>query len=249
METGQHGQAIPTFRRVVYFDTSGMLAEQSFEKLGDCYTWMNKAGKAHYYYDLAYQHAGADSVKTLLALKKVHVYLLEKKYDYASIEMAGIPVQGQGSLLETKRTYQGIIAYKTGEFEKARQQFLLAAGDSVQKQAIDSLFREVEKMNRLNPKLARYLSIFLPGSGQLYAGHPVEAANSFLLTTAFWGLYVYTMINYSLVDAVLAVIPWFQRYYTGGFFQAEELAQQKIAEERSKVFNELIDVMDKERNR
>ncbi len=245
LENGQHGQAIPAFRRVVHFDTTGFYAERSYEKLGDCYTRMRKSEKAHYYYGLAYQHTESDSGKTSLALKKVYLHLLDKEYDYASLEMAGISIHNQGKMLDKKRVYQGIIDFKKEEFASARQYFLAAAKDSIQARAIDSLFQEVERLNRLNPRLARYLSIFLPGSGQLYAGYPMEAANSFLLTTAFWGLYLYTIINYSLVDAILAVIPWFQRYYTGGFFQAEELARQKIAEKRSEVFNELIQVSEK----
>jgi hypothetical protein len=52
------------------------------------------------------------------------------------------------------------------------------------------------------------------------------------------------LINNPL-DAAIATLPWFQRYYQGGYKKAELIATAKIQEKRYKIYNQLLDEVEK----
>ena len=96
------------------------------------------------------------------------------------------------------------------------------------KQIISKLYNVAEKNHlKPNPKVASFLSMIIPGSGQLYSGKLKSGINSFLLTGA--ALTAFTLINvrYSFLDAILGVFPYYQRYYTGSVI-AQNMAENKI---------------------
>ena len=109
---------------------------------------------------------------------------------------------------------------------------------------IDSLFVVLESIKGPKPKKARILSTFLPGLGQLYAGDIKNGINSFVLTGVLFVLGINTAINLTLLDALMTVAPWFQRYYMGGYNRAENIAAEKFKEKQNRVFLSILSVYD-----
>jgi TM2 domain-containing membrane protein YozV len=91
--------------------------------------------------------------------------------------------------------------------------------------------------------LASWLSIFLPGAGQIYAGETLAGINSLLLTGFFVGVGFYIISISSPIDALFTALPWFQRYYQGGFQRAAEMAKHKRTENRNQIFNQVIELI------
>jgi hypothetical protein len=84
------------------------------------------------------------------------------------------------------------------------------------------------------------MSIFLPGLGQFYAGDIKNGLNSLLLTGGFFTIGFIVAINYSLVDAMVAVVPWIQRYYVGGYNRAAGIAENKKKSKQDKVYQAIL---------
>ena len=82
-------------------------------------------------------------------------------------------------------------------------------------------------MRRTNPAIPTTMSIIIPGLGQLYLGDLKSALNSFMLTSGFALLFIHTALEYSLIDAAASVLPWYQRYYQGGYENAGKIALKK----------------------
>lgn len=234
--------AIPAYRRVLFFDQSSFTKE-SYLQLAHSYFELGEVNKAHYYYDIAYNLAQSDSVRAIIIFQKTLLYLLTGENKYALIEIENFKNIQNEVLNNRYYFYKGVVYYKNDLVKDSEDYFLLNTNlSSSNKLVIDSLFKEYGKISKINPRLARYLSAIIPGSGQLYSGHYNEALNSFLLTAAFFVLFQYTAVNYSLLDAALAVLPWYQRYFIGGTEQSVNLAKSKIEKRKGELLNEIVDI-------
>jgi hypothetical protein len=85
---------------------------------------------------------------------------------------------------------------------------------------VDSLLRVAAGRRPRSERLAVALSTIVPGLGQLYAGHPLEALHAAALSAAsgYWTYYV--AVEGTLLESALGPLPWFIRYYTGNRYWA-----------------------------
>lgn len=240
LQNGNYENAISAYRRVLYFDNN-IYRTQVFANLSKCYEIIHDFNKSHYYLDLAYSNTNNDSLRNEYVIKKTYLYILQKEFDYAMIEITNVKFSNSNYFKKKMNFYKGIIFYQKNDFEKSKKSFIecFNENEKMKIEKIDSLFKANNKLEKLNPKTVRYLSV-IPGLGQLYAGYPEEALNSFILATALLSLYTYTIINYSVIDGFLAIIPWFQRYYVGGLERTEQLTIEKINTERNTIYLEIL---------
>jgi hypothetical protein len=110
---------------------------------------------------------------------------------------------------------------------------------------VNELFEKNKKISKISPKKAKVLSMIMPGLGQLYVGDVKNGLNSFLLSTGLLALGLRSAFINNPLDAAIATLPWFQRYYQGGYKKAELIAVAKIQEKRYKIYNQLLDEVDK----
>ena len=132
------------------------------------------------------------------------------------------------------------------DFTNSRKYFVSCV-DSIQVNAIEKIFKD-KHLNKPSPKTALILSIILPGLGQFYIGDYREGINSFVLSMGLLFLAVETAVVYSLFDAVISVVPWYQRYFMGGYNNAENLAKIKLQNNRNEVYNKLLKVVEMDKN-
>ena len=94
-----------------------------------------------------------------------------------------------------------------------------------------------------NENTARWLSIFLPGSGQLYAGSAGEGLTSFLLHAAGLGLAGWAAFSGYYVSAWLGAALVVQRVYTGGRERAVELVQKRNRLKKEAYLQPIYDLL------
>ena len=131
------------------------------------------------------------------------------------------------------------------EFENSKNYLLsISSLSDSSKQIISKLYNGAEKNHlKPNPKVASFLSMILPGAGQVYSGEFKSGINSFLLTGAALTAFTIINIRYSFLDAILGVFPYYQRYYTGGVINAQKMAEKKNKMKRLETvikINEII---------
>jgi len=88
--------------------------------------------------------------------------------------------------------------------------------------------------------------MFLPGLGQVYSGNVTSGLNSLVLTSSFIAIGAGITLVYNPLDALVAILPWYQRYYTGGYNNAEVIAQNKIKKKRNVVYQEIVELVEEE---
>lgn len=242
-EESNYNNAIKTYERVIFFNNSNNFS--IFFKLAECYANTKNYSKAHHYFDVSYNLSDNDSMSNAIIFNKASLYILSGENNLAFIELLSLD-DSLGEFQEwQKEFYFGITFFQKEEFDKSKIHFFKAidTNNISQKEAINQLFIDNYKLKRFNPKLMKYMSVFAPGSGQLYCGDVKNALNSFVLTVSFAALFIYTVHNYSYIDAFISVMPWYQRYYSGGFMKAEEIAENKIIKERNIIFKKILDVV------
>jgi hypothetical protein len=90
---------------------------------------------------------------------------------------------------------------------------------------LDSLFLLTQKITYRSPKLAKWLSTFLPGSGQIYGGDYRDGANAFIINTALGVIFVDSILNKHFQDSFLINLTFLERYYRGNYHNAEEIVK------------------------
>ena len=242
---GESASALPVYERVAFF-MRPEIDPVVLERIGDCLIAGGDSEQAIGFYDHSFSAQPDDSLRRELTLKKTTCYLRAKNYRYALMELLGLePAPGTG--FERRRNfYLGMTWYGMEDFEKAGGFFEQAASSESERQQIREIFANPKQFKRPRPKLASWMSIVIPGSGQMYSGEVLAGVNSLLLTSFFIGLGYYVATVTSPVDALFTALPWFQRYYQGGFQRAAEMATTRRQENRNEIFNHIIDILGNE---
>ena len=236
-EQREYKSALEVYRRTLFFDQNNKFGPRVFKNMADCLYETTQYNEAAYYYDLAYfVHSGG--LQTDISLKKASCHLLLREYNQTKIELFNLPEDISTEQKELAIFYDAMANFALGDFEASKALFLQIAPDS---SVISALFDKNKKIDRLKPKTAKILSIIMPGLGQFYAGDIKNGLNSLILSGGLFYLGVRSAIRTSILDASLSVIPWFQRYYAGGYNKAYAIAEAKVKERRHKVFNELLE--------
>ncbi len=129
------------------------------------------------------------------------------------------------------------------QFDAAAGSFLALVSDS---SYIQNVFASPKRFYRPNSTVALILSAVLPGSGQLYAKEYREAGNSFLINSVFIFYYIRIFNLYGPLDAFIAVLPWFQRYYVGGYGKASLLGYEKMLANRKLILSGILSEIEKQ---
>ena len=241
MQQQEYENALGAYQRALFFDKK--LGDNIYYNLAECHFKLNHFEQASKYYDLAYYAALNDSLKFDALFHKTNCLLLLHNYKNALIELLSLDDSLPQYWQSKKYFYFGIAYFGLEDFDNAENYF--EKTDPSQKSDIENIFVQNKKVSKINPKTARILSIILPGLGQLYCGDVRNGINSFILTSGFFALAIYTMFTYSIVEAFVSVLPWLQRYYLGGFQSAATIAQRKKEEKRAEIYQQLMDVFAK----
>lgn len=241
LEMGHPKIAIQAYKRIIFFKTDDF-RENVFSRLADAYYQTSEFKDAAKYYDLAYAYEKNDSLKNEFILKGAFCQLIEQEYSKSLLELHAIQTGLTTEQRRKKNFYLGIAYFGNDEFEKSEEHFKSCLEEESEKEQVEALFTEIRKI-KLNPKTAKTLSIILPGLGQFYAGDIKNGLNSLILTGGLATLFVFSASKFTVFDASISIVPWFLRYYIGGFNKAEEIAQSKLNAKRNVIYKQIIDII------
>jgi tetratricopeptide (TPR) repeat protein len=239
---GNYESAVKEYLRISYFrdfsdPTIQLRLANSYYRIGDWAT-------ARQYYEQVFRLTGSDSMRIHSKLSKISSLISETKYKQALIDLFNI-----NDSIYQKHHYEidilfAICYFGLEDFEKSNAYFKHSVGSNMQAQTkIDSIFQSKKAMYKPNPTVAYIFSLIVPGTGQMYSGEWSDGLNSFFLTESLMLLGVIVAVNYSFMDAVFSVVPWFQRYYMGGLNNTWEIALAQRQKNRSGAYKEVLNIV------
>jgi tetratricopeptide (TPR) repeat protein len=243
-QSGNYKAAIKTYQRLLFF-TDDTIRGSIHHSIGKSYLSLNQHNTAGRHFEQAYFYFQNDSLKHQALTNKAYTLLLNRQFEMALIDLLNLPDSIRAPLQKRKHFYLGISYFGLDKFEKSQVHFKATLSDTAhfQKAKIDQLFAKVENINQLNPKTAKILSMILPGLGQFYVGDIKNGLNSLLLTSGFLALGIYTATEITVLDALIAVTPWYARYYVGGMQNAEDIAEHEIDKAQSDVYQAILEII------
>jgi len=233
---GNYNEASKSYRRALFF-SEGKQNLHIIRSIAEISYHEKDYETAQRYYGLAYNIADNDSLKTGLLFNKASCRILQGNYQMALIDLFSVADTGK-TVQRRLYFYLGTCYYGLQDFEKALV-FFSSCVREADKQTLSDLFKS-RKLNSPSPKKARILSMILPGMGQVYSGDIKSGFNSILLTSGLVVLGIRISAIYSPMDAVIAVLPWYQRYYTGGYGKAESIAEKRLAKHRNNIYRDIL---------
>lgn len=238
---GHHESAALAFERVLYFG-NGEHQVACLHHLADMQLQQGNPYAASEFFGRASVASEDYPTQVWYTLRKCSGLLQASQSRLALVDLLGIGAEIPDTLLRYKNFLLGITQFAEFNFSESRLAFkeALKEDDIAGKNRIDSLFIVLSKIKHPNPKTAKTLSIIFPGAGQFYAGDIKNGINSLLLAGSFLALGINTAIQYSFLDALTSVMPWFQRYYMGGYHRAERIAAERLHEKQDAVFQEVL---------
>jgi len=242
--------SLKTYERIFFFQQNDSINKsKNFENIAKVYFQQKKYDLALQNYDSAFfyeKKINYNIDKQIdLKFKIINCLIQTSKYQKSLIELFSLPDSLNYNDKQQQNFYLGISFYNLANYESASKYFVLSI-DSLyitQKNEIEELLSKNKYLNKPNKKIAFRLSLIFPGAGQFYSGDFIEGTNSLLLTTFIVFLAYKVTINYSILDCIISVLPFFQRYYLGGAKNAYEIAIQKRIAKQTKNYNKILEII------
>jgi tetratricopeptide (TPR) repeat protein len=239
---GHLDDALPAYQRTAFFNRPAVDPEV-LSRIADCFIAGGDLEKALEFYDHSYYAQPADSIKKEVLFRKSACYLKSHNYNFALMELLSLDDSLSKGFDNKRNFYLGMAWFGLEDFSKAGSYFEKCAADSMSRDMIRAIFADTRQFYRPHPRLASWLSILLPGAGQIYSGEIWSGINSLMLTGFFVGLGFYIISITTPIDALFTALPWFQRYYQGGFQRAADFAKNKRSQNRSRIFDQVLTVI------
>lgn len=238
---GELTTALKTYQRALFF-SEGKQTFYLFRQIAEISYLINDYETAQKYFGLAYNQADNDSLRTELLFNKASCQILNKNFQFALIDLFSV-TDTSGIIQKRLNFYFATCYFGLEDFSKAQAYFESCVELKDQKEVADLFSRK--NLLSPSPKTARIMSMILPGLGQAYSLDLKSGLNSLLLTSGLIALGINISIRYTPVDAIFTILPWYQRYYIGGFGKAEEIASGKRQLKRNAVYTKLSKLIGK----
>jgi tetratricopeptide (TPR) repeat protein len=243
-KSGNLAEASKTYQRALFF-SEGRQNVFIFNRIAEIAYAGTEYETAQRYYGLAYDVSADESLRTELLFKKASCRMLDKNFQQALIDLFSI-ADSSVSTQNRLNFYLGICYYGLQDYKQSESYFESCIDERDRKDLSD-LFTD-RRLFSPSPRKARIMSMLLPGLGQTYSGDIKAGLNSILLNTGLIALGIKIGIIYSPLDAVFAILPWSQRYYTGGYGKAEEIAEKRREKNRNDIYVKILNLIDKNQN-
>jgi len=239
-EAGNYSNSVLAYERAIYFSEN--TTSETFFKLAEAYFLKGDVERAIRYYNNASFLEQDIERKNEFIFKKCLAYLSINNYNQAIITLGAVNDFNNPDANLKKQYFKSIAYYLKEDYDQFGKLFDEYVGEM--NLATNSNYLSLQNYNkkadRVKPNLAMWMSVVIPGSGQILYGNWKDGLNSIGLTAALVGLYFNYVAQFSVVEGYLVVLPWFQRYHRGGYTIAKQTALDKEEQYRSKAYQEIL---------
>lgn len=236
---GQYHLAAKEYQRALFFGPAESVGLLTI-KTGDCFFEQKNFSEAEKYYRFASNIIESDTLKFDAIAKRSVCLIHQKLFRQAILELYNASADFSREAARQKDFLLGTSFFGAGDFREAEKHFLLASGEENQiRNDSISLLLSSKKLMKPDPDRAFWMSIIVPGAGQIYAGDVKNGLNSAALYFGFMALLLNMTVSSGWVDAIFTVAPWWQRYYTGGYNNARKIAYAKREANRSLIYQNI----------
>jgi len=227
---GFYDEAITEYQRYIFFNPDGARTSDVYYHIGLVCRDQQKWEQSIDAFRMAMHTALSDSLRYRAELALATAYIASGNYSAGEIVLLKLEMSMPPAYIKVRavflRALATLYAKKWDQAEKAFKTYFLSNPDPDMQAQVDSLIRETKDFYYLSPETARQLSTLIPGLGQIYAGDWGHGLNSLVLNGSMIAWMGYKIYNRYFNDAWTIYYFLFRRYYAGGRYNAERIAQE-----------------------
>ncbi|MCK4420929.1 outer membrane protein assembly factor BamD [candidate division WOR-3 bacterium] len=229
-DSGYYGDAITEYKRFIFFNPSNKDVSYAYYKVGLAYRNGKQWNKSFMALRNSIRAAPGDSIKNERQIALAVTLIANGNYNVAKFQLLRVASFTKFSDIKRRASFFLAVAYLyMFQWEPARDAFQLCFEgneDSRIASAVDSLLLNAQNSDYKSPSLARRLSAFLPGAGQIYAGDLRNGLNALALNGALGYSIVYKILNHDYGNAYIIYSLLFKRYYFGNRYHAQRISRE-----------------------
>ncbi len=229
-DTGNYEEAITEYKRFICFNPDHEMCSDAYFRIGLAYRNQERWWEAVDAMRKAMAITADDSLRDERRISTAIILIASGDYSAAEFELLRVAHFSDNSFLKKKAFFfLGVRYLYAFRWEESRKAFEHYFSDSLSPEAdeLDSLFSLSTGLVYKSPGVAKWLSTFLPGSGQIYCGEWRSGINALAINSLTAYLLIDALLDHRLQDVIIGHVTLFDRYYRGNRSNAEKAASSR----------------------
>ncbi len=244
---GSYDQAITEYKRFICFSTDTGSQCNAYRRIAQAYRAEGKWEDAVEAFQTSMSLAPGDSIRDDLRVQMAVTLIAAQRYGAAKFALLRVHAFGKYTDITQKAGFfLGIVSLYTGKWDAAREYFAdhFSSEPDIRGYIVDSLLAPYNLPRMRSPATAGWLSTFLPGSGQVYAGDLRHGLNSLALNLSTVYLLGSSIADQRFYDATLVHFSLFWRYYRGSRYNAARICRERNAQLNREYAGRILRALD-----
>jgi TM2 domain-containing membrane protein YozV len=252
MAIGKTRDARLELEKFVFFSTDGNLNRDALLRISECYRDEKNFGKMAESLNRIFLPGQTDSLVFLVKYKKALAFYLANDPSRAIFELQSMARFLDDREKAVRIRFLSALSFsdlrKWGESKhEALEYFAIVAHDSTKYveclAKADELFAKKNIPKTLSKLTAKHLSSFIPGSGQIYAGKPVEGIFSLAIHGALLYFGASQFLNKLYFTGYTAGFGMLERIYTGNLQRVQNLVEETNKKRYDRFYNDYLNLL------
>ncbi|MBN1131973.1 MAG: hypothetical protein JXR52_12600 [Bacteroidales bacterium] len=244
--SGDYEQTELELRRILFH--SDILDKECYLLLSECTDRIGRSDRSFEYMRKALVLETDDSIRLEMKLGLIQKFLKSNQPIYSLLLLHEIRNQApcyaeREILFYLVATHYLLENYSESEENLHKLSAYMPGYDSA---SISHLYKKSIRNERKRTFQYSMYSAIIPGSGQLLSGAYRQGIDIFLLNSVIFSCAGILIKYQSVLDAILTVLPFIQRYYLGNIITAKKTAEQQKEEKKYILYNQLLDIVNEE---
>ena len=246
-EQGDYAQAIIEYKRFAYFNPESEYIDDIYYKTGLAYRNIENWDKAIEYFEKAIQDTKDKSRSEEIKITIASTLIAEGNFSKAEIILLKLKAFSEFNEIKKEASFfLGINYLYNYQWDKSYNEFKEYFDSNSE---LKKLHENIKKAKYKSPKLAKILSIIIPGAGQIYCHNFWDGMNALIINSACGYFFVNDLLNKNYDYAAINLIFLFKRFYMGNLKNAERLAKNYNTKLNDNNLKTSIDKINKLANR
>ncbi len=231
-ETGSYEEAITEYKRFVFFNPTSERASYAHYKVGMAYRNQRRWTESMRALEQSVSTAHTARAREERELSLAATLIASGNHTRAEFTLLRLELFSQNPVRRREAAFlRGVACLHLSKWKEAREIFRAYFSDCTTDEfpkdvamRVDYALEQAENLRYKSPGLARLLSTFVPGSGQIYANDWRSGLNALVVNSGIVYLVFGNLAEGNSQDALISFL-LFSRYYFGNRFRAGRAAE------------------------
>jgi len=244
---GDYQPAITEYKRHLFFHQRDSKAAEIYYRIGLCFRNIQNWEKAVTAIRKAIDLSADDSLRVQYKMSLGIVHISSGDYSSAEMILLRPALFSKQQSVRTRASFFLALTYIYKNKWKEAKEYMektVLLSDSTTPEQLWQVLEKAVNIKYKSPSKAKWLSTFVPGLGQIYAGKPLQALNAMAINGATGYLLYHSIATHFSFIELIGNVTLFHRYWSGNRSRAFEYASQDKIKKDAQLQDEILMAID-----